>query len=216
MVRVIWVYILASLVSLLVLTSCAPLEFPLPTVPAPDADADADAAVDALSTAVIDLTERFNTGDLEGVLDAFADDAMVYFFGMSPTGSEIYWGKERFCPVWEENIASHLAREVEIDKVVGDTVIGRSKTWHDFTRQLGVAPLEASEAWVIRDGKVAFYAWTLTEDSTTRLKAALAEAMPEEHAPGPVAERPVAEITVTFADGTCLYDGSLTLQLGQI
>ena len=73
-----------------------------------------------------------------------------------------------------------------------------------------------AEVWVIRDGKVAFYAWTLTEDSTMRLKAALAEAMPEEPAPEPVAETPVSEITVTFADGTCLYDGPLTLQSGQI
>ena len=40
--------------------------------------------------------------------------------------------------------------------------------------------------------------------------------MPEEPALEPVAETPVSEITVTFADGTCLYEGPLTLQTGQV
>ena len=51
--------------------------------------------------------------------------------------ASVRYGRRTLPAIWHERS--------EIDKVVGDTVTGRSKTWHDFTRELGVAPLEASE-----------------------------------------------------------------------
>ena len=68
----------------------------------------------------------------------------------------------------------------------------------------------------IKDGQIANYAWTLTEASVDKIQAALA-GMPAEEAPPPaVVEPPVSAFTVTFADGTCHYDGPLALQAGDL
>lgn len=146
----------------------------------------------------------------------WADDAMFYAFGMPPTGSEIYRGNEQIRAILEENIASHFQQEVEISTVVGDVIDARTKTWHDFTRQIGVAPMEATEVYQIRDGKIATYTWTLTEDSAIRLKTALAAAMPAEPEAAAPAATPVSELTVTLSGGTCSFDGPLTLKAGEI
>jgi hypothetical protein len=76
---------------------------------------------------------------------------------MPPTGVEIYRGKEGIRPIWEECIGSHFKMEVEIVSVTGDVVNARSKTWHDFTRQLGVAPNEFVETYVVKDGKIPLF-----------------------------------------------------------
>jgi hypothetical protein len=165
---------------------------------------------------VMGMTERLNAGDLEGAMAYWADDAVVYFFGLPPTGTEIYKGKEQFRPVFEENVASHLQWEVDIRSITGDEVNARAKTWHDFTRQLGVAPLEATEVYVIHDGKIVTYVWTLTEDSLARLKPALAEVMPPESPAAPAPETPVSELLVTISGGACTHDGPMTLQAGEI
>ena len=73
---------------------------------------------------------------------------------------------------------------------------------------------------MIKDGKIASHTWILTDDSAARLKTALAEAMaaepqaqPEATAP---AETPASEVVVTISGGACSYDGSLTLQPGEV
>ncbi|MFC2055434.1 nuclear transport factor 2 family protein [Chloroflexota bacterium] len=169
---------------------------------------------------VLGTAERHNAGDLEGMMEYWSDDAMWSLFGYPPTGTEIYTGKEQVQELFEENIANHSQWEVEIDSVVGDVVYAHSKNWHDFTRQIGVAPLEHSLVYEIKDGKIVKLSAYLTEDSTIRLKTALAEAMPaeqetesEEEAP---VVQPVSELTVTFSGGTCSYDGPLALQAGEI
>jgi hypothetical protein len=165
---------------------------------------------------VMGMVERMNAGDLEGALAYWADDAVVYFYGLPPTGTEIYRGKEQIHSVFEENVSSHLQWEVDIRSIVGDEVNARAKTWHDFTRQLGVAPLEATEVYLINDGKIVTYAWTVTEESLARLKPALAEVMPSEPPAAPSSENPVSEMKVTISEGACTYDGPMTLQAGEI
>lgn len=169
-----------------------------------------------VSAAVVGYAERLNAGDLEGALAYFDDNAMFYVLGLPPTGTEILTGKEQIRTMLEENIASHFKMEVEVLSVVGDVVNARTTTWHDFTRELGVAPLEATEVYVIEDGKIATEAWHVSETSLARLKAALAEAMPAEPEPAPAVDAPASEITVTFTGGTCTYDGPLALQAGPI
>ena len=172
--------------------------------------------------------ERFNDGDLDGLMAYWAEDAIFYMFGMPPTGSEIARGKEQIRAVFEENIASHSRWEIEIGTVVGDTVSSRSRNWHDFTRRLGVAPLEATAVFQIRDGKIATHAWTVTADSAVRLKSALANATTQEAgtaaagtaataAPeAPAATAAASSLTVTISDGLCQYAGPLVLQGGEI
>jgi len=168
------------------------------------------------SAVVLGTAERHNTGDLEGMMAYWADDAIFYMFGMPPTGSEVALGKEQIQAIFDENIANHAQWEVEIVSVIGDVVNTRSRNWHDFTRQIGVAPLEATGVYVIKDGVISTYYWTLSEDSAVRLKTALAEAIPDEPAEEPADETPVSELTVTIADGMCSYNSSLALQPGEI
>ena len=160
------------------------------------------------------MAERLNAGDLEGSLGYFADDSVTYFVGMPPTGIEIYRGKEGIRPIWEECIGSHFKMEVEIVSVVGDVVNAKSKTWHDFTRQLGVAPNEFVETYVVKDGKIAVYSSTLTLEALAKFKPALAAVMPPEPTAVPSTDTPVSEINVIISDDTCSYEGSMVLQAG--
>jgi hypothetical protein len=192
----------------------APLVTPTSSIPPTPTTMPLAAAV------VTGAVERFNAGDLEGLMDYWADDALFYMFGMPPTGSEIARGKEQIRAIFEENIASHSRWEVEIGTVVGDEVNVRSKNWHDFTREIGVAPLEATGVYVIKDGKIASHTWILTPDSASRLKTALASAAaaePQTETATPArAESPVSELTVTVSGGMCSYDGPLALQPGEV
>lgn len=168
---------------------------------------------------VLGMAEALNAGDLEGMLAFWADDANFYIYGLPPNGGELVAGKEALRAEFASEIEAHQRLETEIRLVRGDIVTTREKTWHDFTRQLGVAPLEAAGVYQIADGKIANYAWTLTKESADRLKAAFYEAMPPEEtaaAEEAAAVTPVSEITVVFADGTCRYDGPLALQAGNV
>jgi ketosteroid isomerase-like protein len=194
----------------LALTGCAsPATPPVPTATQPPAE-------NPLAKVVLNMAERLNAGDLNGSLDYFADDSITYFAGLPPTGMEIYRGKEGLRPVWTDCISNHFKMEVEIVSVTGDVVAARSKTWHDFTRQLGVAPNEFIETYQVKDGKIALYSSTITGDALAKFKPALAAAMPPEPTAAPANDAPVSEITVNFADGTCNYAGPLLLKTGEI
>jgi len=204
------------LILVLGVTGCAaPAIQPPPTQP-PAPEAIDAAAVNPLSDVVLKMVERLNAGDLEGSLDYFGDDSVTYFVGMPPTGMEIYRGKEGIRPIWEECIGSHFKMDVEIVSVVGEVVNARSKTWHDFTRQLGVAPNEFVETYVVKDGKIVLYSSTLTEESLAKFKPALAAVMPPQPTAAPSTDTPVSEINVIISEDTCSYEGSLVLKAGLV
>jgi hypothetical protein len=192
-----------------------PLTQSPPTQP-PAPEVTEEAVVDPLAEVVLKMAESMNAGDLEGSLGYFADDSVTYFVGMPPTGMEIYRGKEGIRPVWEECIGSHFKMEVEIVSVVGDVVNARSKTWHDFTRQLGVAPNEFIETYVVKDGKIALYSSVLTEESLAKFRPALAAVIPPEPTAAPSTDTSVSEINVIISDDTCSYDGTLVLKAGAV
>ena len=95
-------------------------------------------------------------------------------------------------------------------------VNARSKTWHDFTRQLGVAPNEFIETYVVKDGKIALYSSVLTEESLAKFKPALAAVMPPEPTAVPSTDTPVSEINIIISNDTCNYDGTMVLKAGEI
>jgi ketosteroid isomerase-like protein len=109
------------------------------------------------STLIMDMVKHLNDGDAEGSLAYFADNARIYFVGMPPTGMEIYQGREALRPVWEDSAQNHFKWEVEITSSDGDRVTAKTKTWHDFTRQLEVAPNEYNDVFVVRDGRITAY-----------------------------------------------------------
>ncbi len=165
------------------------------------------------------MAERFSASDLEGGMAYWADDAIWYILGLPPAGFEMLRGKEAIRTEFENEIAAHLTWEVEPKSVVGNVVTSHDTTWLDFTRQIGVAPVGATGQYLVEDGKIVTYVWTVDPESLEKLKVALAEmpaepeAEPEAAAPAPA---PVSELTVTIADGTCSYDGPLALQAGNI
>jgi hypothetical protein len=171
---------------------------------------------ESISDIVQKMVERMNAGDLEGSLAYFADDAMGYIIGLPPTGMEVYAGKEQIRTLWKDSIDNHFQWEVEIASVGNNIVSVKAKTWHDFTRQLGVAPLEYNDVYEIKDGKIVTYATTITEESLAKLKPALAEVMSPEPPTVPLTDSPVSEMTVTFAGGTCTIDKPIALQAGEL
>jgi ketosteroid isomerase-like protein len=168
------------------------------------------------SALVLDMVERLNAGDVDGSLSYFAEDAIVYFVGMPPAGLEIYRGKEQIRPIWEDCVDNHFKWEVEIESSYGDIVTTDAKTWHDFTRQLEVTPNEFIDVYEVKDHKIAIYGSTITEKALAKFKPALAEVMPPSPTSTPSSEPPATEVTVTISDGTCAYNGPMTLQAGDV
>lgn len=177
---------------------------------------EATATTDLPAATVLAMVERLNAGDVEGSLTYFADDAMSYIVGLPPTGMEVYKGKEQIRSLWEDSASNHFQWEVEITGVSGNEVSVHAKTWHDFTRELGVAPLEWIDIYKVEDGKITTYSTTITEESLVRFKPAFAEVMPPEPPAATSSETPVSEMTVTIVGGTCTYDGPMTLRAGEV
>lgn len=165
---------------------------------------------------VLKMIELLNSGDVEGSLAYFADDATAYLVGLPPTGMEVYRGKEQIRSLWEDSVANHFEWQVKVESATGDIVMIRAKTWHDFTRQIGVAPLEYTDIYEVVDNKILTYSSTITEEALARLKPALAEVMPPEPTAEPSNDPPMSAMTVTIAEGTCTADVPLTLQEGEV
>jgi limonene-1,2-epoxide hydrolase len=189
-----------------------------PATPAPPTQPPVQASPMASpnSEIVLNMVERLNAGDTEGSLAYFADDAMGYVVGLLPTGMEVYRGKEQIRTLWEDSVSNHFQWEVEITRASGNEVYVRAKTWHDFTRELGVAPLEWTDVYEVKDGKITTYSTTITKDALEKLRPALAEVMPPEPTTTPPSDPPASEMTVTIAGGACTTDSPMTLQAGKI
>ncbi len=209
----------------LALAACvAPMAAPTPTsspvppptpTPLPEPTSPPLAPAEVITRAAAALS----AGDLEGGMAYWADDAIWYIFGLPPNGSEIIRGKEAIRAELENEIAAHLTWEIDPQSVVGNVVTSHDTTWLDFTRQIGVAPVQATGQYLVEDGKIATYAWTIDPESLVKLKAALTElpaepaAEPEATAPAPA---PVSELTVTIADGTCSMAEPVVLRDGEV
>lgn len=189
----------------------------MPTA-APAATAVPAATVDPATAVVMNMLERVNAEDYAGAAEFMADDMMAYLIGMPPTGMEIYWGKEQFQTFLEECCTgANFVWEVAPERVEDGVVYTESKTWMDFTRELGVAPNTWHEIFVVEDGKITLYVSMITEEALANFRPALAEVMPELFAVLlPEGETPVSEVTFTIADGSCAYDGPMTLQAGEL
>lgn len=171
---------------------------------------------DLNSEVVLNMVERLNAGDVEGSLAYFADDATAYLMGFPPTGIEMYKGKEQIRSLWQDSADNHFEWEVEVDSAYGDMVNLRTKTWHDFTRQLEIAPLEYVDVYQVIDGKIKTYGSWLTEESLARFKPAFAAAVPPEPTTTPFSGTPGSELTVTTVGGTCTIDGPAALKAGDV
>ena len=206
-------------VALLTLSAC--VASPSPTSGKPTATTQSPVSevkpqTEINSDMVLKMVERLNAGDVEGSMAYFADNAMGYIIGLPSTGIEVYKGKAQIGYVWKDSVDNHFEWEVKIDGAYANIVNLKTKTWHDFTRQIGVAPLEWYDVFEIKDGKIITYGSWLTEDSLARVKEAFAKTMPLEPTPTVSSDPPVTEITVTIKGGRCVTDWPVSLKAGDV
>lgn len=122
---------------------------------------------------VQDSLKPFHAGNHEAALAYWADDAVVRLIGVPPGEPDSYAGKDELRTWLESLSAIHFEIQEELIEVEGDTVTVRALSWSDPTRQLDVAPLEATEVYVVKNGKITSLTWTITSESLARLQAAL-------------------------------------------
>jgi hypothetical protein len=115
-----------------------------------------------------------NAGDLEGILDLYADEA-VHIFLPTPDGSAgVCLGKAQFTMWYEQSLANGDRVELEDGTLAVDgnqatflTQIS-SEPWHT----LGLETLEAKTDLVVIDGRIMTHLVTLTPESVRKLQAA--------------------------------------------
>lgn len=204
----------ALLIVLVMAAGCAPEKVQQAHTQRPSVPAGTSSV--PISAVVMGYAERLNAGDLQGALAYLDDGALFYILGLPPTGTAILSGKEQIRTWLEDNIANHFRMEVEVLSVIDEVIVTRTTTWHDYTREIGVAPVEANEVYVIEDGKITTEAWHISEASLAKLKAGLAKDGPVDAEAPPAAGMPVIALTVIFESGTCRYGGLKALQAGKI
>ena len=211
--------IIIVLVSVLGAAGCTSPATQPPATPVPPTQppiGQATPKADSNSEIVLKMVERMNAGDVDGSLAYFADDAVAYLMGFPPAGIEMYKGKEQIRSLWQDSVNNHFKWDVRVTSASLTLVNIHAKTWHDFTRQLEVAPLEYSDVYQVIDGKIKTYGSWLTQESLARFKTAFAAAVPPEPTATPFSGTPGSELTVTIAGGTCTTDGPEALKAGDV
>jgi ketosteroid isomerase-like protein len=128
-----------------------------------------------------EMAAALNAGDVNAAMACFADDAVVKLVPALPPGSpDTYSGAEAIGAWFESLVAGNFEIDVEVLDVDGDTVTTRTSTWMDATREMGVAPLVATETYTIRDGKIRGFTWAISEESMASVQAAMAPPSPQE------------------------------------
>jgi hypothetical protein len=122
------------------------------------------------ASVVAALEEALNAGDVDAAMVLFTDDAVVNlaFF------DETYTGAEEIRAWFEELVADNFEIRLEVLQVDGDTVTTKTTTWIDFTREMGIAPLVATEVYTFQDGRITGFTWTPTDESVGKIQAVLA------------------------------------------
>lgn len=146
----------------------------------------------------------FQEQGVDASLEYFADDATYTIVGM-PTGPEVHAGKEALREWMNGLTAQHSAMQVEVVNTRGSIVTTRTQTWIDRTSALGVAPLIATEVYVVEEGKIAAVTWILSDGSKAALLNALA-ALP----PAPSYAHPEALASTEWLAGH-IFDPSLRI-----
>ena len=134
---------------------------------APSSDADPAAVIDAYLAAA-------NGGDLDAILDLYADDA-VHFFLPTPDGSAgVCLGKANFRMWYEQSLANgdRVTLEDGTLAVDGNQATFLSQISSEPWRKLGVESLEAKTDLVVIDGRIVTHLVTLTPESVRTLQAA--------------------------------------------
>ncbi|MCP4284055.1 MAG: nuclear transport factor 2 family protein [Gammaproteobacteria bacterium] len=129
---------------------------------------------------VMAMIEAESAGDIEAQVALFADDAVYSGLPPPPDMPDPIVGKEAI-RARRAGIAAVNAESVtEITGVNGNTVTTLSRYSDDDLRGMGLDFIEGTEGYVIQDGKITAYTWTMTEESLAELMAVMPPpALPE-------------------------------------
>jgi ketosteroid isomerase-like protein len=124
---------------------------------------------------VMALIEADKTNDIEAGVALFADDAVFTVGPLTPLdmpGPTIV-GKDAIRAYWEAIVAKHVEFTREITGVEGNTITTQARYVDDDVRSLGLEFTEGTEEFVVQDGKITNYTYTMTDASVAELMAAM-------------------------------------------
>ena len=122
------------------------------------------------ASVVTALYEAFNAGDGDAAAEIYSEDAVVRLVDWDET----YSGGEEIRAWVQELVAANFLVEVESLEAEGGTVTVAIKAWADPTRALGIAPLESTDVYTVKDGRITSQTTTLTAASLDKFMAAMA------------------------------------------
>jgi len=158
----------------LLAAQCPSSAAPTPTA-APTAAPTPSPAPPSPEKVLAGMEAALNAGDVDAAMVFFTADAVLKFVPALPPGSpDTITGAQEIRAWLEELVAAHFQIDVEVLKVEGDTVTTRTKTWMDPTREMGIAPLVATEVYTFQAGKIKGFTWTVSDESLAKIQAAMA------------------------------------------
>lgn len=126
---------------------------------------------------VTGLVDAYNAGDVDAFVAQYADDAVVTIKPPPPgvEGESLLFTGLVEIRGWAEGLMEDSGHymDMEITQSDGQTVIGKSAYTNDNLNALGVV-LQATDEYVVRDGKIASQLYSVTDESMKALTAALA------------------------------------------
>lgn len=128
----------------------------------------------AASVVVLVSLKALNAGDPDGALKHYADDAECKLTGLSsPRQPDVVIGKEQLRAWFQDLVSQHLQVEVVRLAREDDIVTAEILIWSDLARQVGAAPLSATDRYLIRHGKIQSLGRAIHPESAAKLLAAL-------------------------------------------
>jgi len=129
---------------------------------------------------VMAMIEAETAGDVEAQVALFADDAVYSVLPPPPDMPEPIVGTDAI-RARRAGIAAINAESItEITGIDGNTATTLSRYSDDELRGMGLDFIDGTEEYVIEDGKIIAYTWTMTEESLAELMAAMPPpALPE-------------------------------------
>ena len=115
-----------------------------------------------------------NAGDLEEILDLYADDAVHIFLPTADGSAGVCLGKANFRMWYEQSLANgdRVAVEDGTIAVDGNQASFVTHITSDPWSKLGLEALEAQADLVVIDGRIMTHVVTLTPESVRKLQAA--------------------------------------------
>jgi LPXTG-motif cell wall-anchored protein len=125
-----------------------------------------------------DLEAKLQARDFDGALEYVSDDIVLYLVPPPPGGKGVFTGKEELRARWEESYALNTHSEYRDCETSGNTTTCAVSYEGDDTRALGIGPLEMVLEFVVEDGLITSFTWTVTDESLAAVAAAMA-ALPQ-------------------------------------